>query len=62
MDAEPPTDIVVAFGEVGIDIEHFTGPIRNLEERVERGLAAGATAYVPTGMNNGRAKRVSWEC
>ena len=55
MDAEPPIDIVATYGEVGIDIEDLTGPIRNLEERVERGLAAGATAYVPTGAKNGRA-------
>lgn len=55
VDAKPPTDIVVAFDEIGIDIEHLTGPMRNLEERVERGLAAGAIAYVPTGAKNGKA-------
>lgn len=47
---EPPNDIVAMYHEVGIDISQATGSIRNLEERVEQGLIAGAVAYVPTGI------------
>jgi hypothetical protein len=47
---EPPSDIVITYREVGVDISRQTGPIRCLEERVEQGLAAGAVAYMPTGV------------
>lgn len=47
---EPPENIVDFYQSIGFDLRHIHTSLYNLSERVERGLAIGATAYVPTGV------------
>lgn len=54
---QPPENLVDFYREGSVDIETLTGKIRNLEDRVERALALGAVAYVPTGVSANISKR-----
>ena len=57
---EPPTDIVAMFAEAGVDIEHNTGPIRDLRMRVEEASKRGAVAYIPTQYRGWKAATTSY--
>ncbi len=45
---DPPNNIVEFFARAGVAIERTTGPVRDLRERVERAMALGSVAYIPT--------------
>lgn len=49
----PPKDIVAFHREAGVDISAITGPVRQLEKRVQQAQALGAVAYIPSGRGGG---------
>jgi hypothetical protein len=44
----PPSDIVAFFDEAEVDVHAVTGPIVDLQQRVEEALRLGAVAYLPS--------------